>query len=89
MLLKSAGIRAEMRPDEGLAPMTGLGLPWRRANYLKSAMELTLAHLQTGSLNSGSEFDMYSKTIQEVEKMREELEYAEQERDTLQQVVTY
>ena len=52
-------------------------------------MEQTLAHLQTGSLNSGPEFDMYSKTIQEVEKMREELEYAEQERDTLQQVVTY
>ena len=57
--------------------------------FYQSAMELTLAHLQTGSLNSGSEFDMYSKTIQEVEKMRGELEYAEQERDTLQQVVTY
>ena len=25
----------KMRPDEGLAPKAGLGLPRRRANYLK------------------------------------------------------
>ena len=52
-------------------------------------LNLKLAHLQTGSLNSGPEFDMYLKTIKEVEKTREELEYAKQERDALQQGVTY
>ena len=36
-----------------------------------------------------AEFDMYLKTIKEVEKTREELEYAKQERDALQQGVTY
>ena len=51
-------------------------------------VDLRLAHLQTGSLNSEPEFDMYLKTIKEVEKTRKELEYAEEERIHCSQYVT-
>ena len=34
-LLNSAGIRAEMRPEEGLALKASLGLPWNTLRLLR------------------------------------------------------
>ena len=40
MLLDSAGIRAEMSPEEGLALKASLGLPWNRLRLLRRYKEL-------------------------------------------------
>ena len=51
-------------------------------------LDLQYAHLQ-GSLNGGPMFAMYCNTFADVAKTREELQSAEEEKDTLQQVLTY
>eukprot|EP00731_Ephydatia_muelleri_P010723 Em0005g1309a len=52
-------------------------------------LDLQLAHLQQDGLYSTTVLDMHSKTLQELVKTREDLELAEQERDTVQQILTH
>ncbi|KAL5484078.1 hypothetical protein EMCRGX_G020519 [Ephydatia muelleri] len=52
-------------------------------------LDLQLAHLQQDGLYSTAVLDMHSKTLQELVKTRDDLELAEQERDTVQQILTH
>ena len=52
-------------------------------------LDLQLAHLQQDGLYSTTVLDMHSKTLQELVKTGEDLELAEQERDTVQQILTH
>ena len=52
-------------------------------------LDLQLAHLQQDGLSSTTVLDMHSKTLQELVKTREDLELAEQERETVQQMLTH
>ena len=52
-------------------------------------LDLLLAFHRQGDLNSGPEFEKYCKVLKEISTISQELELAEQERDTLEQLVTY
>lgn len=52
-------------------------------------LDLQYAHLQQGSLNGGPMFAKHCGTFADVAKTREELQSAEEEKDALQQVLTY
>ena len=52
-------------------------------------LDLQLAHLQQDGQYSTTVLDMHSMTLQELVKTREDLELAEQERDTVQQILTH
>ena len=52
-------------------------------------LDLQLALHRQGYTNCGPEFEKYCKVLKEISTVRHDLELAEQERDTLEQLVTY